>query len=225
MKRMSTIIKAAGAELQNSGQPIQHVAFDFGDMAEQANRYIQRVREQAAKIIETAETEAEAIRQRAEEEGRQAALATAKRVLEQRVAERIKTLGPALEQSIQSLDAAQQDWFNHWQQQAVHLATAIAERVIRRELACQPEIPMQLIREALELAAGSAEITLHLHPGDHRELGEQAQRLAAAIAPLGTVQIVADAAIHPGGCRVSTQFGSIDQQIEAQLQRIEQELA
>ena len=221
---MSTIIKAASAELQNSGRPIQHVAFDFGDMAEEASRYVERVRAQAARIIQAAEAEAEKVRQRAEEEGRRAALATVERVLEQRVAEMTERLGPALQQSVESLHAAQQDWFNHWQQQAVRLAIAIAERVIRRELAQRPEISLPLIREALELAAGSAEITLLLHPDDHKSLGGQAKQMVTAMASLGQVQIVADAAIAPGGCRVSTRFGSIDQQIEAQLQRIEQEL-
>jgi len=35
---------------------------------------------------------------------------------------------------------------------------------------------------------------------------------------------VADPDITPGGCRVDTQFGSIDQQLETQLARIEEEL-
>ena len=44
------------------------------------------------------------------------------------------------------------------------------------------------------------------------------------VASLGVTQVVADAAITPGGCRVDTEFGSLDQQIEAQLNRITSEL-
>ena len=41
---------------------------------------------------------------------------------------------------------------------------------------------------------------------------------------LGEPQIVADATVSPGGCRVETRFGSIDQTFEAQLARVEEEL-
>ncbi len=41
---------------------------------------------------------------------------------------------------------------------------------------------------------------------------------------LGETQIVADASVSPGGCRVETRFGSIDQTFEAQLARVEEEL-
>jgi flagellar biosynthesis/type III secretory pathway protein FliH len=36
--------------------------------------------------------------------------------------------------------------------------------------------------------------------------------------------VVADPQVSLGGCRVETRFGVIDQQFEAQLARIEQEL-
>jgi flagellar assembly protein FliH len=38
------------------------------------------------------------------------------------------------------------------------------------------------------------------------------------------VRIVADESITAGGCRVDTEFGSLDQQLEAQLARITEEL-
>jgi len=41
---------------------------------------------------------------------------------------------------------------------------------------------------------------------------------------LGDTQIIPDAAISRGGCRVETRFGAIDQTFEAQLARIEEEL-
>jgi len=42
---------------------------------------------------------------------------------------------------------------------------------------------------------------------------------------LGDADVTPDATIAQGGCRVETRFGTIDQQIETQLQRIEEELA
>jgi flagellar biosynthesis/type III secretory pathway protein FliH len=36
--------------------------------------------------------------------------------------------------------------------------------------------------------------------------------------------LVSDATVTAGGCRVETRFGTIDQQFEAQLARVEEEL-
>ncbi|MBW8885281.1 MAG: hypothetical protein JF612_11035 [Planctomycetia bacterium] len=38
------------------------------------------------------------------------------------------------------------------------------------------------------------------------------------------MRIVEDSAIAAGGCRVDTEFGSLDQQLEQQLARIAEEL-
>ena len=84
---------------------------------------------------------------------------------------------------------------------------------------------MTLIREALELAAGSAQVRLHLHPEDHKALGGQVQLLVQEMSGLGEAEVIADAGVSRGGCRVETRFGTIDQQFEAQLARIEEELS
>ena len=75
------------------------------------------------------------------------------------------------------------------------------------------------------MAAGSTQIQVRLHPTDHAALGGQVQTLVAELARGGGAEVIADPAISPGGCRVDTQFGSIDQQFEAQLARIEEELS
>ena len=48
--------------------------------------------------------------------------------------------------------------------------------------------------------------------------------LIDAMSGLGGAEVTADAAIGRGGCRVETRFGTIDQQFESQLKRIEEEL-
>ena len=87
-----------------------------------------------------------------------------------------------------------------------------------------PEITLGLIRESLELATGSCEIQVHLNPADHETLKPQLQLLEAELEKLAPVQFVPDSQVTRGGCRVETKFGTIDQQIEAQAARIEEEL-
>src|SRR5262249_28756168 len=113
---------------------------------------------------------------------------------------------------------------NHWQQSALHVAAAIAERIIRRELSQTPEITLELIAEALQLSSGMTDVTVHVSPQDYANIGTQIHRLVNYTERLGSSSIAVDESISPGGCIVKTKFGQIDQQIESQLKRIEEEL-
>jgi flagellar assembly protein FliH len=194
-------------------------------MRGQASEYLDTVRQEAAKIIQQAHLDAERIRRQAEVAGRKAAEAAAERILEEKVTKRMETLLPALEQIVRQIDDAKGEILSHWERSALNVISAIAERVIRRELAQQPEIALELIAEALRLATGAVDITLHVSPADHKNLGSQIERLGATLARLAPNQVVADAAVSVGGCRVETKFGEIDLQIESQLRRIEEELS
>jgi flagellar biosynthesis/type III secretory pathway protein FliH len=63
-----------------------------------------------------------------------------------------------------------------------------------------------------------------LNPNDLKALGNQLTVIINEVAPLAGAELQADPDITPGGCRVETRFGVIDQQFEAQLKRIEEEL-
>jgi flagellar assembly protein FliH len=221
---MATIIRKDNARETPSGRTAQPVSFSFADMRGQANDYLGTVRNEAAKIIQQAHQEAEVIRRQAEVAGRKAAEAAVERILDEKVGKRMQTLLPALERLMSEVNNLKGELLDRWEQSAVSVATAIAERIIRRELARDPQISLDLIREALRLAAGASEITLLVSPTDHHNLGTQIQLLAASLARLAPSSVMADPNIEPGGCRVLTKFGEIDQQIKSQLDRIEREL-
>ena len=212
---MSSIIRATDRNRGTHG-----AAFNFDDMAARADQYLRKVRAEAAKIVLRAQEEAAAIRQRAERDGRQAAV----QAVEQIVQRQLATVLPALHKAVQDIQHAKQAWLTHWEAGAVHVATAIAQRLIRRELDQHPEITLTLVREALELAAGNAELRIHLNPEDHQALASQVNMLIKELSGLARAELIADPEITKGGCRVETRFGVIDQQFEAQLKRIEEEL-
>jgi flagellar assembly protein FliH len=220
---MAGIIKA-GRETSDE-RSVQRVAFNFDDMTSAADKYLEKVRREAAQIVAQAKLEAEQLRRQAQQQGRQQALEQAEQEVVEKIRRQLASVLPALEQAVAQLQQARHEWVKQWEQNAVHLAAAIAARVIRRELAQSPQITLGLVREALELASGSAKIQLRLNPGDRQALGAAAEELAARVAKLGPADVVADPDVSPGGCLVSTDFGEIDQRIETQLARIEQELA
>jgi len=212
---MSSIIRATDRNRGTHG-----VAFNFDDMAARADQYLDQLRAEAAKIVLGARQQAAAIRQQAERDGRQAAL----QAVEQIVQKQLATVLPALHKAIQDIQHAKQAWLTHWEAGAVHVAAAIAQRLMRRELGQHPEITLALVREALELAAGNAELRIHLNPEDHQAIASQVNILIKELAGLARAELIADPEITRGGCRVETRFGVIDQQFEAQLKRIEEEL-
>jgi flagellar assembly protein FliH len=221
---MATIIRKDDPSRTQVKHAAQPVAFSFADIHGQAQNYVETVRREAAKIVQQALSQAEQIRRQAEITGRKAAEAAAERTLDEKISKRMDTLLPTLEQLIRQVNDAKADLLTQWELVARQVVTAIAERVIRRRLEKEPEIALDVIGEALRLAAGSADINLHVSPNDYENLGRQIERLASTLSHLAPSQVVADPEISPGGCRVITKFGEIDQRIESQLRRIEQDL-
>ena len=220
---MATIIKK-DSEFYPSGQRLSTMALDMVDVEGQADQYIQEVRSQAVEIVQQANREAESIRKNSETAGRQAAEAAIDKILDEKVAKQMQTLAPALQAAVRQIEDSRQDWLRTWESRTVKLACEIARRVVQRELKSEPDLPLQWVREALELCGKAAEIVVRLNPTDHATLKSQAAELAKQIAPAADAKIVSDPAISLGGCKVETEFGSIDQQIETQLGRIAQEL-
>jgi flagellar assembly protein FliH len=198
-----------------------HVAeFNLDDIAAEAEQCLAQARSDAAQLMTDARREAESIHREAAEAGRREAAEE----MERRMAEQVASALPALRNAAVELERAKQAWFSHWEGAAVRLACAIAARLVRRELRQDPEITLALVREALELAGGSPGVRLCLNPDDRCALAGQLETLVATVSPIGAAEIVADAGVTRGGCRVESRFGVIDQQIESQLKRIEEEL-
>jgi len=216
---MAGIIKA-GSQRTTSHQA-GGVAFNFADMG---STYLTKVQGEANKIIEEARIEAAQIRKEAAEDGRRAAMQAVEATLRGKVEQQLKSIVPALKQAVQSVLDARQSWQRHWEQHALKLSTAIASRIVRREIQRVPLITVELVREALQLAKGNERITLRLNPTDHDTLKDHIAKLTAEMNSLAETRVVADPSITTDSCRVDTEFGSIDQQLEAQLARITEEL-
>ncbi len=216
---MGSVIKA-----NERGQAAPGVAFNYEDISQQADAYLSKVREQAKQIVADAVKEAAALKAKAQQEGQKAATAAAEKQIDQRLAGQLQPAMTALAQAAKDITTSRQTWLAHWESRAVSLACAIAARILRREAGRDPKITLRLVREALDLAAGQPLVRLRMNDKDHAGLAVQINQLIGAAGGLGKVEIIPDAALPTGGCRVETEFGLIDQTFEAQLERIEQEL-
>jgi flagellar assembly protein FliH len=216
---MASIIKAAD---RNKG--VSGTAFNFDDMQTKADDYVRQVREQATKIIAEARMQADQLRKTAEVEGLKAARKAHEAEVAAETARRMETLAPALKAAVDELQNSKQAWLAHWERTAVGLANRIAERILRRELATDHELPLRLVRESLELAVGADGVRVILNPADLAKLGDAVSKMTREFARMGQIEVVGDERIAAGGCRLETRHGAIDQQLATQLQRIEEEL-
>ena len=142
-------------------------------------------RAEAAEIVAAAESQAADIRRQAAEAGCKAAMQEFEKTVAVQLAPAIEAFG----QAVAELRHEKQAWISHWETGAVRLAAAIAARIIRREVRQQPEITLALVREALDLAAGSPNVRLHLSPEDYKSLGSQVRALIDAISALGDAEV------------------------------------
>lgn len=221
---MATIIRHDDTKELPAGEAVRPVSYTLRDMSLQGDEYIERIRSEAAKIIQDATNEAEAIRKQAEQAGRDAAEQAIAQLLDAKVGQQMQTLRPALDKMVNQLDTSRGEWQDRWERSAIKLAVGIAERILREKLDKHPELALSWIREALQLAAGSSEIKVYLHPEDYKNLGTQVVELTKSIGRVTDAEVLAEASITLGGCRVQTKYGDIDMQLESQLSRLEEEI-
>ena len=215
---MGGVIKAGNMA---SAASADNSLFQFDDMG---NAYLAKVRQEANQIITAARAEADKVKASAAEEGRRGAENAIKTLVQTKVDEQLRSIKPALDTVLKELQQSRQAFQDHLEGLALKIAISIAQRLTRGALKHNPEITLQWIREALELAANAEQLSVRLNPADLVTLGERAKVLGAQLATAGTIEIVGDASVSLGGCRVHTEFGVIDQQIESQLARIDEEL-
>jgi flagellar assembly protein FliH len=227
----SRLIKARAA--RNLGSA---TSFNFDDLRRQCDDYVAEARQCGQQLLAQAAQEAQAVRQAAHAEGlsagQQAGLAAAHELVESRASEiagqltqdRLRTVLPAFQAAASALVIERDRWITAWEGAAVKLSAAIAQKLMRHELAQRPEVSVSLIQEALQLAAGQPQIQLRLNPRDLEQLQSCGDEALGRLAGVGEARFVPDEAITPGGCVVETRHGVIDARLETQLDRIVSEL-
>lgn len=104
------------------------------------------------------------------------------------------------------------------------LAVRIAERILERELATNPETIVDIAAAALRQAGAPRDVLLRVHPDDLKALERGRPRLLERCARTQAVQFRPDPTLTRGGCVVETELGSVDARLPVQLDAIERAL-
>lgn len=210
--------------------------YDFAELQQRCDRYIESVREQSRGMLADAQEEARSIReqarQQAEQTGFARGLSCGQQELEQRVeqraqerfAERLQQILPALETAAAELVRQREHWLCDWEGIGVRLSLAIAERILHRQLTAHPEAVQEMFRETLQLAVGWPEVIVRMSPLDVQQLGDEADAIVARMTACAEARVVADPQVTRGGCLIESRHGTVDARLESQLGRIAEEL-
>lgn len=224
---MAGIIKSHELE-QQADAPLP-VAFNVEDIQNRTRQHLEDAKREAAEILEAAKKEASAIKAAAEQEGiRQAQQNIDEQI---RIAatemsdERCRTAIAACETTVDNLIVETASWLAKWRDQTVELAARIAEKVVRREMTDNTDLLRGWLEEALVTVREARDLQAHVHPDDFAIAGRFMQQIARSIPQAASVEIVPNPDVSAGGCIVKSNDGTIDFQLESQLERLVEQLS
>jgi flagellar biosynthesis/type III secretory pathway protein FliH len=234
------------------------VVLDLGDLHRQGQLMIQAARDQAAAVIADAKAErtrimqgaAEAGRLEGFEKGRAAGLIAG---TEEGRKTAIAEMGPQLQKletawttALTGFEAGRASMIYAAERDLMRLALKIAERIVKKRIAADPEAVLAQFRAVLDVIVRPTSLVLRVHPEDAKVLRDALPKLASQASMVKHVELFEDAALERGSCVASMRGaqsegrgntadaetgasgggggGEIDASISVQLQRLTEAL-
>lgn len=212
--------------------PATAVAFSMNDVEDVAKRVLLKAKLQAEHLIAAAMEEAELLKEQARKDGAKEGFdhghaegakhgleAGRQQAFEQHAAE-LTSLSQALAAAATAFDAARQAVQADALPEIVALAVGVARRVTKRQGLLDPGVLEANLVDAMTLAVGASDLRVAVLPAQRALLEGVLPRLQVQWPDLKHVELVDDPTLSPGGCRVYTRHGSIDADLDAQLDRV-----
>jgi len=210
-------------EAANHSSPVPVASYMYRDMSAAASanskeprqdiqRPIQEKEQQAALGTSTLEIGELLNRARAE-----AAAETEKRLraeYEAKSAKEAAKISHALERFIDE----RKNYFSRVESEVVHLALAIAAKILHREAQVDPLLVAALVRVAVDKLHDGSTVSVRATPAN---AGKWREYLATPMNG-STISIIEDSQLSPDDCILETDLGSANFSIEAQLKEVEQ---
>jgi len=130
----------------------------------------------------------------------------------------------ALAEALEQVSRLRRSLFEKSKEDLIRLIMAVAQRVIRAEVAERKDVIRATVTAALESAVADDEYYIRVHPDDLESVKEHEPLFLAAMKGLQNIHFIADEDISPGGCKAESRAGDVDATIETQLEEIEAHL-
>jgi len=206
--------------------------FSMADVEAAARSILLRARRQAEELIATAQREADELKEAGRAQGlreglqkgttdgmRQGAEAGKREAFEKHQKEFAAAV-QALKAAAVEIEARRFDLEADGLREVVLLAAAVARKVTKRQGLIDEQVLADNLSEAMKLAVGAADVRVAIHPSQRATLTEALPQLRAEWPALKHIELVDDATVSPGGCRVFTRGGLVDADLDCQLDRV-----
>ncbi|MDB5173872.1 MAG: Flagellar assembly protein FliH [Phycisphaerales bacterium] len=218
--------------IKSSQVPASASPFSMRDIENQARSILLQARQQAGQLLAAAQAEGDQLKEAARAEGdaqgqreglarglEQGKKAGHQQALEEYRAEFQQGVA-ALTRAAGAIDAQRNELEATALQDVVRLAIAVAQRVTKRQGLIDPQALVANLEEAMKLVMQHSDLRIAIHPTQRKTLDAALPQLKLAWPGLKHVEIIDDAALSPGGCRIFTRQGQIDADLGVQLDRV-----
>jgi type III secretion protein L len=178
----------------------RRLAGEVYEAAQRARDILSAAEAEAQRIRSEAEADRERMRAEAAEVGRQEGLAQVTQLVARAALERDRLLASA-------------------EAELVRLSLSVAEKILRREVARQTPV-VEIAASALEEARQRRVVVLRVHPEDASALRACERQLVAILSQAPGLDLREDPGVSRGGVVVQTEGGTIDAQLDTQLQAL-----
>jgi type III secretion protein L len=104
------------------------------------------------------------------------------------------------------------------------LAFKIAEKIIGTQLQIDQSTILSIVAQAMQGVRQSRQLTIRVHPADAKILREQKDELLEKLGGQRVVDILEDKKVLQGGCIIESEIGTVEAQLQTQLERLRKAL-
>lgn len=102
-----------------------------------------------------------------------------------------------------------------------NLSISIAEKIIGAEVETNPDVVINIVKQAMEKMKSREEVTIKVHPDDLEHVQANRNVFAAMVEGIKDLDIIGDPRVDRGSCLIETNLGNTDARIKTQLGAIE----
>lgn len=177
---------------------------------------LQQAHSQAEEIVKKAEQYQNDIQQAAMEKGLNEARQTFEQEVIERVEAEVSSVRENLVQTIAQVSALETEITSKIERELLEFALEIAKKVVGREVTIDREVALTLVKISLAKLHSRTFAQIYLNPQDLAFVEAHRDRLNFQ----GSLELIEDNSVSPGGCLVRTETGDIDARIESQFDEI-----
>ncbi len=194
---------------------------ELADIEEQVKNLLDQTQKVCEEMINKAQTEAENIKKDAFQSGYNNGIVSAKEEFEKTV----QNLTQIFISAVDQLSNVKDDIIRNAEKDIIDLTLAIAKKLVCSELRQNPDLIIDVIKEAIKTARTNDEITIKVNPQDRMLLEQNAKELidylkSATFSPTVKIIFEDDQSITSGGCVVITDENVVDMTLESRFESI-----